>query len=53
MRKVHDGSWDSCMKFIQEEEDETIDFKVEASNISDTLYYVYELDGWDTYEGSF
>jgi len=55
MKTVYEGSLNNCIAYIQAEEkkDETLVFDIVGSEISDTLYYVKELDGWDTYQGSF
>jgi len=55
MRTLHEGALESCLAFIRSEEkkDETLCFDLVQSEISDTLFYVKELDGYDTYEGSY
>lgn len=55
MQTVYQGDFESCLSFIhsEQEKDETLDFDLVPSNVSPTLYYVKELDGWDTYQGSF
>ncbi|WP_188109486.1 hypothetical protein [Sulfurimonas indica] len=55
MHTVYEGTLESCLAFIrsEEENDETLCFDLVQSNISDTLFYVKELDGYDTYEGSY
>jgi len=55
MNTVYRGSLESCLAFIrsEKEKDETLEFDLIQSNISPTLYYVKELDGWNCYQGSF
>jgi hypothetical protein len=55
MRTVFDGSLDKCLAFIraEKEKDETMEFDLVQSDISSTLFYVKELDGWDLYTASF
>ena len=55
MRTVFEGSMNECLAFIHTEKkkDETVEFDLVQSDISPTLFYVKELDGWDTYTGSF
>lgn len=55
MQTVFTGQYEECTKYIrsEKEKDETLNFDLVQSNISDSLYYVKEMDGWDTYEGSY
>jgi len=55
MRTAYEGTFESCLAFIRSEEkkDETSVFDLVQSEISDTLFYVKELDGYDMYEGSY
>ena len=55
MQTVFTGQYEECIKYIhsEKEKDETLNFDLVQSNVSDSLYYVKELDGWDTYEGSY
>ena len=55
MQTVFTGQYEECITYIrsEEEKDETLNFDLVQSNVSDSLYYVKEIDGWDTYEGSY
>jgi hypothetical protein len=55
MIAVFQGDFESCVGYIrsQEKKDETLVHDIVQSNVSPTLFYVKELDGWDTYEGSY
>jgi hypothetical protein len=55
MIAVFTGSFDMCLEFIREEKlkDDTLEFDLVQSDISDTLFYVKELDGYDMSDLSF
>lgn len=55
IQTVHKGNFESCLAFVHAEEkkDETLCFDIVPSNISDSLFYMKELNGYDTYEGSY
>ncbi len=54
MITVFEGSFESCLKYVREEsKDEALVFDIVQSDISNTLFYVKELDGYDTYQGSY
>lgn len=55
MTTVYSGTYEACVAFIEreEKEDQTRNFDIALSEISETLCYVMELNGWDMYEGTF
>ena len=55
MQTVCSGNFEKCVEYIKKEEvkDETLCFDLVQSNISEDIYYVKELDGLDTYKGSY
>ena len=55
MQTVYDGTLEECIHYVHSEEkkDETLYFDIVQSEISGTLFYVKELNGYDAYSGSF
>lgn len=55
MQTIYQGNFEDCIAFIhsEQEKDETLEFDLVQSDISETFYYVKELSGWDCYQGSF